>query len=645
MKSGLTIRQKILLGFLGLIAIFGSYGVYNIYILNRNSLIIQNIQNTIDPSFNAIKDFKLLVERSQRLTIGWIYTPQTKEEKEQLKAIQDIEYPKLKENLQALMKNWSDTLQVAKIDSVFKDFENFIQLQKKEVMEKILSVKDQEGELIFNMTILVEDRINPQAKNIISKLDKIEQYKQQEKEKAQNNLIAAARSLTIQIVVLILVVIVVGLAVAFTLTTNIVQPIRHITKVISQLSKGELPENKYIRFRKDEIGEIANSVDKLVEGLRSTAEFADAIGQKKFDKEFRPLSDRDVLGNALIQMRNNLKRVDDEDRIRKWEADGIKEFADLLRLYNENLDELADKVIAALVKKLEANQGGLFIVEEEEKPTGKETYLRLAACYAWDKKKYLEQKIYEGDGLTGQAWKEKASIYLTEVPDNYITITSGLGYTNPRCILIVPLQAGNEVQGVVEIASIDELEEYKRDFVEKIAESIASTILSVKNRIRTNELLEEAQEKSEALEQQRISLQETIRALQETQRKLDMESLLSFEKENILKTSHIVFYLSRKFTINEIASDLVDKLLYYSYKDLLNKDISMIFAKEEICEEMKSTISKGGFWSSITTVKSRTGEEVLVKVTAGSLGTGMGNVNKYVVFMDNINEVRLLLQS
>ena len=257
MKRGFTIRQKILLGFFALILIFGGYGAYNIFIINKNGVSIKNTQEVIDPSFDAIKDFKLMVERSQRLTIGWIYSPQTTDEKEKLKAIQDIEYPRLKENLQGLMKKWSDTSQVAEIEKVFTEFEQFIQLQRKEVMEVILTNADQE-EKIIEMNVLVEDKITPQAKSIIEKLDKIEDYKRQEKDKAQSSLITSFNSLTVQIVALIVIVVVIGVSIAFSLTSNIVQPINYINKVISQLGKGELPEDKQTRFRRDEIGQIAH---------------------------------------------------------------------------------------------------------------------------------------------------------------------------------------------------------------------------------------------------------------------------------------------------------------------------------------------------------------------------------------------------
>jgi PAS domain-containing protein/HAMP domain-containing protein len=638
MKRGFTIRQKILLGFFALIFIFGGYGIYNIYIINQNRLIINNIQEVVDPSFDAIKDFKLLVERSQRLTIGWIYSPQTNDEKAKLKAIQDIEYPRLKENLQSLMKKWQDTAKVAEIDKVFEEFEQFMQLQRKQVMEVILTNADQE-EKVIEMNVLVEDKITPQAKSIIEKLDKIEDYKRQEKDKAQSNLLASFNSLTAQIIGLIIIMIIIGIAIAFTLTNNIVQPINYINKVISQLAKGELPEDKKTKFRRDEIGQIASSVDNLINGLRATSRFAAAIGQGKYQESFTPLSENDVLGNALIEMRDNLAKVDAEDMKRNWTTEGLATFGDLLRNNADNIERLSDAIISELVKKLGANQGGLFIITKDDEES--EEYLRLEACYAWDKKKYLEQKVYKGDGLTGQAWQEQATIYLTEVPDNYITITSGLGKANPRSILIVPLKVNDEVFGVVEIASLDELEPYKIEFVERVAESIASTISAVKRSAQTAKLLEESRLLTEQLKAQEEEMMQSMEELQATQEEMERSQIIAIEKDTIINSGNMVFYLNRKFTINS-ANELASQLLYYSPEEFEGMNIGDLFYSEAKFEEMKVNISRGEFWGGITTIKAKNGDELLVKISAGSLGIGMVGNNRYFIMMDNINDIKLL---
>ncbi|KOY87085.1 hypothetical protein AD998_13875 [bacterium 336/3] len=637
MKRGLTIRLKILLGFFALILIFAGYGVYNIYIINNNEKSIENTQVIIDPSFDVIKDFKLMVEGSQRLTIAWAFSSILTEDKEKLKEIQDIQYPKLKENLKGLMTKWTDTTQKAKVDSVFTQFEDFIKNQKKKVMEEIITEEDRVQKLL-EMNNVAETDINPTAKNIIEKLDKIEDFKRTEKDRAQISIIKSFGSLKFQIIILIGLVILLGISIAFTLTNNIVQPINYINKVISQLGKGELPEDKKTKFRRDEIGQIASSVDNLINGLRSTSQFAESIGRGIYNAEYKPLSENDVLGNALIEMRDNLEKVDYEDRIRNWATEGLATFGDILRKNNDDINRLADVIISELVKKLNANQGGLFIVNKDE--DGSEEYLKMEACYAWDKKKYLEQKVYLGDGLTGQAWQEQATIYLTEVPNDYITITSGLGKTNPRSILIVPLKVNDEVFGVVEIASISEIENYQIQFVERVAESIASTIATVKNTEQTAKLLEESKMLTEQMKAQEEEMIQNMEELQATQEEMERSQIVALEKDALLNANNLIFYLSRKFTINS-ANELASQLLYYAPNEFEGLNMTEVFYSDAKFEEMKVNLSRGEYWSGMTTIKAKSGDELLVKISAGSLGIGMSN-NRYIIIMDNINDIKML---
>src|SRR5690606_482078 len=104
-----------------------------------------------------------------------------------------------------------------------------------------------------------------------------------------------------------------------------------------------------------------------------------------------------------------------------WVTEGLAKFSEILRSNNNDKSstELFDKTIANLVKYMGANQGGLFIVNDEEENN---IFIELVACYAYDRKKMLEKRIEIGEGILGQTYLEEEYVYLTDVPQEYVHI-------------------------------------------------------------------------------------------------------------------------------------------------------------------------------------------------------------------------------
>ncbi|MDW7692257.1 GAF domain-containing protein [Flammeovirgaceae bacterium SG7u.111] len=259
---------------------------------------------------------------------------------------------------------------------------------------------------------------------------------------------------------------------------------------------------------------------------------------KEKDLMFESMKKREVeLSNSELELKEYISKQEEykkEEEKQQWVSVGLSQINEVLRNNNEELAKLSDVVIKQLVKYLDANQGGLFISNGKD---GDGEVLELQTCYAYERKKYLQKEILPGEGLVGQCFIEKEPIYMTEIPEDYMEITSGLGKSTPKNIIIVPLIYNERVVGVIELASFNVMEEYKLLFVEKVAEGIASVVSNARVNEKTKMLLEDTQQQAEELRtreeemrQNMEELQATQEAMQRKQQELE-EMKLAFEKK------------------------------------------------------------------------------------------------------------------
>lgn len=329
-------------------------------------------------------------------------------------------------------------------------------------------------------------------------------------------------------------------------------------------------------------------------------EFAEKLKNGEIDVQYEVKDKDDVLGEVLIELRDNLQKTQEEEKIRRyedhqrnWVTEGLAKFADILR-NNDNLEDLATSVIQNLVNYLEANQGGFFILYEDEE-TGKR-YFELTAHLAYDRKKYNPRRFEWGEGLIGRCGLEMLPIFMTDLPSDYINVTSGLGDANPRCLLLVPLIANEEIHGVIEVASFKKFEKFQVSFVEKLAESIASTIANVKINLRTNRLLKESQIQAEKLAKQEVAMRKNMEKLRKTQEEAakQAEEFISFTNSvnhTLIRAEYNVegklLYANTKF---------LNKLGYSSNQEVEGRHISMFINKKDIewFNKIWGGLAKGG---------------------------------------------------
>ncbi len=528
-KLRLKIGNKIFGGFLILIVLFAA-NAFIIFLTGSN--IDKNVMSSsevVNPSKDAINELITLVHRSRMLATNWVFLQTNDEDKRALETIVRLEYPSNKEKIQKLMKNWDadslsatfkkDSSQRALMTQAFQKYDELLKGTQESIMNTLTgfdAYEDPTTKLLAGD--FVDQEIIPKSNEIIKILAKIKEKQEKLTEQSTEELRNSTANLRIITLVLGLAIIGFGILCAYLLVRNITIPINYIKDVVVKLGRGELVDDNKRAFSNDEIGEMAVATENLVNGLKATTTFAENIGNGKYDSQYTPLSDHDVLGNALLNMRANLARVAEEDKKRNWTTEGIAKFGEILRSNNSDVQKLCDEIIGSLVKYLKANQGALYIIDETI--GDEELTMSMVSCYAWDKKKFINQKIHRGEGLAGQAWQEMDTIYITDVPQNYIRITSGLGDANPTSILIMPLKVNDQFFGVIEIASFNKMADYEIDFVRKVAESIASTVSTVKVNERTQKLLAESQQMTEEMRSQEEEMRQNMEELQATQEEM-----------------------------------------------------------------------------------------------------------------------------
>ncbi|UII31235.1 GAF domain-containing protein [Fulvivirga ulvae] len=324
-----------------------------------------------------------------------------------------------------------------------------------------------------------------------------------------------------------------GLVISIRFSNKLTANIKRIKAGIVTLSQGKFPDEVDIASE-DELGETQAATNNLVERIKTAADFTLSIGEGRLDQQYDERYKDDVLAKALLDMHQKLKAADEEDEKRNWATKGLADFGEIIRNNENNLRELSHRVISDLVKFVNANQGKLFVLNDEDNNTIGEPHLELYAAYAWKRQKHQNQIISKGEGLSGQAWYEQKSIYLKEVPEDYIKIRSGLGEAVPTSVLIVPLVVNETVFGVIELASLKEFEDYQINFIEKLAEIIAASLSSVKINEKTKSLLEQAQQQSEEMRAQEEEMRQNMEELSATQEEMGRK-----EKEYLKKIEEL----------------------------------------------------------------------------------------------------------
>ena len=406
------------------------------------------------------------------------------------------------------------------------------------------------------------------------------------------------------------------------------RPLGEMMKTVDSLSEGDVEVNLDEKFQKGEheLAQVMRQLAILTGSLKNISAFANHIGKGDLNVEYTLLGKKDSLGRSMLDMRANLIKAEVEkeerqceDERRNWVTHGIAKFSELLRANNNNIAELCHLIVSNLVKYIGANQAGIFILNDED---AENPVLELKACYAYERRKYINKTIGLGEGLVGTCFLEGESIYMTCLPKDYINITSGLGGDTPRALLLVPLKVNEKIYGIVEIAAFKEFEPHIREFVEKVSESIASTIGSVKVSIHTNKLLERTKIQAEEMANQEEELRQNMEEMQATQEEMfrreaelkdaleKMKAVQTVGEEKEYEMNLIQELLFASLNVIEFSADGIITDVTQNLAKLFNIDKSAVIGKsmatfigDESYNKALSSLVQGKIFEDVLHVK------------------------------------------
>jgi len=302
---------------------------------------------------------------------------------------------------------------------------------------------------------------------------------------------------------------------------SLIEPLKQLSSFVRKIATGEFPEEEVAVGNLSDMKAIGELLKQHVASLKDKFHFVQSMNHDVLDTRLTPSGEHDLLGNELMQLQRKINEAlikqvknEEDNLIRRYMNEGLAKFADILRSQDIDINSLGDAFIQGIVKYLNAIQGGFFVLDNADSTA---PVLRLVSAFAYNRKKYLDRTIAFGEGLVGTCAKEKQFINLTEIPDGYITITSGLGDTPPNNLLLVPVLHENELLGVIEIASLLKFKPHEIEFSQQVAFSLGSTMMNTRNNQKTTELLGKSQQQALEMAEQEEEMRQNMEELKATQ--------------------------------------------------------------------------------------------------------------------------------
>jgi HAMP domain-containing protein/CheY-like chemotaxis protein/signal transduction histidine kinase len=283
----------------------------------------------------------------------------------------------------------------------------------------------------------------------------------------------------------------------------------------------------------DNVNAMANSLTLQV---RAIADVATAVTRGDLSRQItvEAQGELDELKGNLNQMIANLKDTTEKNTEQDWLKTNLAKFSRMMQ-GQKDLEAVSKLIMSELTPLVSAHHGAFYIMERESGAP----VLKLIASYAYKERKHVGNRFNLGEGLIGQAALEKKPILLTNVPQDYIQITSGLGEAPPRNILVMPVLFEGEVKAVIELASFLPFSQIHQLFLDQLGESVGVVLNMIAANMRTSELLEQSQNLTQELQSQSLELQQQQDELRKSNSELEAQTKSLRASEELLRDQQV----------------------------------------------------------------------------------------------------------
>ncbi|MEH2414083.1 response regulator [Nostoc sp.] len=358
------------------------------------------------------------------------------------------------------------------------------------VMKNVIELRRSQSVELAQKAILTD-----QGKQLMDKIQKIIQAMKTEENtllKQRSNKAKAAAQQTIAIIVYSIPLFALILAlIGYALTRNISVPLKQVSDLAQKLADGDLSGSLPHSDRLDEIGVLTRTFNQMI-----------------------------------VNLRNTTQKNDEQN----WLKSNLAEFTQMLQ-GQRKLESVSRLILSNLAPLVGASQGVFYLMDSIDD----EPVLKLLSSYAYKERKNLANQFRLGEGLVGQCALEKQRILLTQVPSDYIRITSGLGEAPPLNIIVLPIVFETQVNAVIELASFGPFKQLHLTFLEQLSENLGVFLNNIASQFQTQQLLQESVALTEELQTQQEELQQSNQRLEEQAHELEESQFIVKESNEELQ--------------------------------------------------------------------------------------------------------------